>query len=229
MAHCLKFTPGINGLGRAVFRKVRGSLVAHGSLHPVPNTLMIPAACTTNALLSYSPCQRKQPRQLKITRVKSYPQLTPPRAFCKTCRRVLGPWTISHTAPRAHYLSTDFHTRPQPYPHHVSASFSPRFHHFSAKNSTIAKVLAHSQGSLYQGPMENLKPYHWHENNTECIEWFERDRACVRLLDRQGKEIICLWDEEVSEFVEDGFKSPRQSWHTALAEYATSHKLRAGH
>jgi hypothetical protein len=74
----------------------------------------------------------------------------------------------------------------------------------------------------------NLKPYHWHENNTQCDTWFERDRAMVRLMDLRGNEIICLIDDAVSEFVEDGFKRQSQSWHDALAEYATERKLRAG-
>jgi hypothetical protein len=75
--------------------------------------------------------------------------------------------------------------------------------------------------------MADLRPYHWHENNTVFHEWFERDRQHVRLEDTRGKEIISLWDEEVTEFVEDGFKTSRQSWHKALCEYATSNKLRA--
>ena len=73
----------------------------------------------------------------------------------------------------------------------------------------------------------SLKPTLWHENNTVCDTWFERDRAMVRLTDTRANEIICLWDDAVNEFVEDGFKSRRQSWHEALAEYATEHKLEA--
>ncbi len=73
----------------------------------------------------------------------------------------------------------------------------------------------------------DLRPYHWYENNTECKTWFERDRANVRLLDLRGNEIFCLWDEEVSEFIEDGFKKDRQTWHEALTKYATERKLRA--
>lgn len=72
----------------------------------------------------------------------------------------------------------------------------------------------------------NLKPYLWHENNTICDTWFERDRAMVRLTDIRGQEIICLWDNQVSEFIEDGFKRDRQSWHQALSQYATDFKLR---
>lgn len=70
-----------------------------------------------------------------------------------------------------------------------------------------------------------MKPYHWHENNTIFYSWFERDRACVRLTDTRDQEIICLWDNEVEQFVEDGFKKQRQSWHAALADYATEMRL----
>lgn len=73
----------------------------------------------------------------------------------------------------------------------------------------------------------NLRPYHWHENNTQYSEWFERDRQMVRLTDNFEREILCLWDDDVTEFVRDGFKSRNQSWHAALCEYATEHKLRA--
>jgi len=72
----------------------------------------------------------------------------------------------------------------------------------------------------------NHKPYLWHENNTKCDTWFERDRSMVRLTDTRDQEIICLWDTEVEAFVEDGFKKRNQSWHEALAEYATDLKLR---
>lgn len=75
--------------------------------------------------------------------------------------------------------------------------------------------------------MVNLKPYYWHENNTECDTLFERDRQMVRLTDTRGNEIICLWDNDVTEFVQDGFKTSRQSWHEALADYAKERKLRS--
>jgi hypothetical protein len=70
-----------------------------------------------------------------------------------------------------------------------------------------------------------MKPYHWHTNNTKFDSWFERDRAMVRLTDTRDQEIICLWDDEVEQFIEDGFKGSRQDWHEALAEYCTEHKL----
>lgn len=73
----------------------------------------------------------------------------------------------------------------------------------------------------------DLSPYLWHINNTQFSEWFERDRAMVRLTDMRDREIICLWDADVNQFIEDGFKTNRQSWHEALAEYATEHKLRS--
>lgn len=73
----------------------------------------------------------------------------------------------------------------------------------------------------------NLRPYSWNTNNTEFSDWFERDRQMVRLCDKIDREIICLWDDAVTEFVQDGFKSRRQSWHEALCEYATQHQLRS--
>lgn len=73
----------------------------------------------------------------------------------------------------------------------------------------------------------DLRPYHWHTNNTQYDEWFERDRAMVRLTDNRGNEIMCMWDGDVTQFVEDGFKRRQQSWHEALAEYATELQLRA--
>ncbi len=53
----------------------------------------------------------------------------------------------------------------------------------------------------------DLRPYHWHENNTQCHTWFERDRANVRLEDLRGNEILCLWDQEVIEFIEAVLKN----------------------
>jgi hypothetical protein len=67
----------------------------------------------------------------------------------------------------------------------------------------------------------DLRPYFWHENNTTYHEWMERDRQHVRI-----EEILSLWDNEVSEFVDDGFKTNRQSWHEALCKYATERNLR---
>lgn len=71
---------------------------------------------------------------------------------------------------------------------------------------------------------EHLGPL-WTIENTEFHDWFERDRQNVRLEDSEGNEIICLWDEAVTEFVEDGFKSRNQSWHEALVNYANEHSL----
>lgn len=73
--------------------------------------------------------------------------------------------------------------------------------------------------------MKSLKPTLWHENNTIVSTWFERDRAMVRLTDTRDQEIICLFDNAVQEFIDDGFKNDRISWHTALSRYATEHKL----
>lgn len=77
--------------------------------------------------------------------------------------------------------------------------------------------------------MKHLNPHHWHTNNTLCETWFERDRANVRLTDIRGNEIMCLWDSDVADFVQDGFKTCRQDWHEALAEYATEQKLTANY
>lgn len=39
--------------------------------------------------------------------------------------------------------------------------------------------------------------------------WFERDRSNVRLVDDEtDKDIVCLWDDEVHEAIEDGFLDP---------------------
>ena len=38
----------------------------------------------------------------------------------------------------------------------------------------------------------DLRPYHWHCNNTQISTWFERDRAMVRLLDNRDNETIIL-------------------------------------
>lgn len=70
-----------------------------------------------------------------------------------------------------------------------------------------------------------MRPFYWHENNTKCSTWFERDRAMVRLTNTRDEEIFCLFDEAVSEFIDDGFKKRNESWHSALSRYATEHKL----
>ena len=49
--------------------------------------------------------------------------------------------------------------------------------------------------------------------------WFERDRACVQLLS-DDDEILSIWDENVSELVEDGFLDPRD-WLGSAIDYAT--------
>jgi hypothetical protein len=72
-----------------------------------------------------------------------------------------------------------------------------------------------------------MKPYLWYTNNTRCNEWFERDRAMVRLTDMRDNEIMVMFDDDVSQFIEDGFKSNRETWHQALSNYATDLKLTA--
>jgi hypothetical protein len=49
--------------------------------------------------------------------------------------------------------------------------------------------------------------------------WFERDRAHVQLLS-DDDEILSIWDDEVSELVEDGFLDPRD-WLGSAIDYAT--------
>lgn len=54
----------------------------------------------------------------------------------------------------------------------------------------------------------------------EISTWFERDRANVRLDDaKTGRTILDIWDEDVSELVEDGFLDPRD-WQGSAVEYA---------
>lgn len=60
-------------------------------------------------------------------------------------------------------------------------------------------------------------------SNTEFTEWFERDRANVRLDDKAtGETLIDMWDEEVQSFVEDGFYDRRKGWHQSLVDYVNS-------
>lgn len=55
---------------------------------------------------------------------------------------------------------------------------------------------------------------------TEVNTWFERDRQHVDLRwKRNGESIFDLWDEAVSEAVEDGFLNPKD-WHGSAVEYA---------
>ena len=43
-----------------------------------------------------------------------------------------------------------------------------------------------------------------------CTTWFERDRSNVRLTTPRGRVVFDLWDEAVSEAIEDGYlKAPR--------------------
>lgn len=46
--------------------------------------------------------------------------------------------------------------------------------------------------------------------DTELHTWFERDRACVELRDKESQETLLeFWDEEVNEQVENGFLDPK--------------------
>lgn len=43
-----------------------------------------------------------------------------------------------------------------------------------------------------------------------CSTWFERDRQHIRLETPDGKSIFELWDDDVSQAIEDGFlRAPR--------------------
>ena len=44
-------------------------------------------------------------------------------------------------------------------------------------------------------------------NKNEYIAsvWFERDRSYVSLSTPRGREIFCLWDDNVHQAIEDGF------------------------
>ena len=45
--------------------------------------------------------------------------------------------------------------------------------------------------------------------NTTLETWFERDRAHVALISRNGKTLIEWWDEDVNQAIEDGFLSDK--------------------
>lgn len=60
-----------------------------------------------------------------------------------------------------------------------------------------------------------------------CFTWFERDRANIRLETPNGREVFDLWDEAVTQAVEDGFlttpRIPRPSssdWQPHAVQYA---------
>lgn len=70
-----------------------------------------------------------------------------------------------------------------------------------------------------------MKSNYWNISNTVLHTWFERDRQHVRLETDLGDEIVCLWDEAVTEFIEDGFKRRDEHWHDALVRYANEQNL----
>lgn len=47
----------------------------------------------------------------------------------------------------------------------------------------------------------------------------------VSLENAEGQEILCLWDGDVEQFCEDGFKVGQHSWHESLCAYANKNKL----
>jgi hypothetical protein len=65
-----------------------------------------------------------------------------------------------------------------------------------------------------------------------CSTWFERDRQHVRLETPDGKTVFELWDEAVSQAIEDGFlttpRLPRPgdaAWQPHAVAYARELKL----
>jgi len=66
----------------------------------------------------------------------------------------------------------------------------------------------------------------------QCSAWFERDRANLTLTTDDGREVFCLWDDEVTEAIEDGYlptpRLPRPSdsdWLPCAIEYARYYNL----
>lgn len=65
-----------------------------------------------------------------------------------------------------------------------------------------------------------------------CFTWFERDRQHVRLETPDGKPVFELWDDAVSQAIEDGFlTTPRRTrpsdadWQPHAVAYAREYKL----
>jgi hypothetical protein len=70
------------------------------------------------------------------------------------------------------------------------------------------------------------------DNHYVCTTWFERDRKHIRLETPKGRLVFDLWDEAVSEAIEDGFLSaprhPRpgdEDWQPCAVAYAKSQRL----
>lgn len=60
-----------------------------------------------------------------------------------------------------------------------------------------------------------------------CSTWFERDRQYVRLETPAGRTVFELWDDDVSQAIEDGYltrpRTPRPSdvdWQPHAVQYA---------
>jgi hypothetical protein len=60
-----------------------------------------------------------------------------------------------------------------------------------------------------------------------CTTWFERDRQNVRLETPNGRVLFEIWDDEVTEAIEDGFLTPPrrprpsdEGWQPSAVEYA---------
>lgn len=65
------------------------------------------------------------------------------------------------------------------------------------------------------------------DHDFRCFVWFERDRQNVRLETPLGRVVFDLWDDDVSEAIQDGFlKPPRvprpssEDWQPCAVAYA---------
>ena len=57
--------------------------------------------------------------------------------------------------------------------------------------------------------------------NTELATWFERDRQNVELSTCEGKTLLDVWDDDVTQLLEDGFLNARHL-HRSACEYVNS-------
>lgn len=60
-----------------------------------------------------------------------------------------------------------------------------------------------------------------------CSTWFERDRQSITLTTPQGREVVSLWDDDVTDAVESGYLSPPRrprpsddDWQPCVVAYA---------
>lgn len=62
-----------------------------------------------------------------------------------------------------------------------------------------------------------------------CTTWFERDRSNVRLETPNGRVLFDLWDDDVTQAIDDGFLTPPRrprptddDWQPSAVDYAVS-------